>query len=147
MAILADFAVVADAVTTPLQAISPRRGRRRGSGDRGRHRRDRQLCPSKITAAAGATVIAVDLDPAREPLKGRGAAAVIAADGLSAREVRSRVQDLAASLGAPAPVGRSSSAPGTPPARETAFAMLVTAATLAVVGFAREKIKRSGCRI
>jgi len=137
---LADFAVVADAVTTPLQAV--RRARVAagdfaivvGTGGIGSH-------AVQIAAAAGATVIAVDLEPARlEPLQGRGAAEVIAAGGLSAREVRDRVQDLAASHGVPRSGWKIFECSGHPAGQETAFAMLVTAATLAVVGFTREKV-------
>src|SRR3990172_304476 len=137
---LADFAVVADAVTTPLQAV--RRARVAagdfaivvGTGGIGSY-------AVQIAAAAGATVIAVDLDPARlEPLTGRGATDVIEAGGLSAREVRDRVHDLAASHGAPRSGWKIFECSGHPAGQETAFALLVTAATLAVVGFTREKV-------
>lgn len=137
---LADFAVVADAVTTPLQAV--RRARVAagdlavviGTGGIGTY-------AVQIAAASGAKVIAIDLDPARlDPLASRGAAASIAAGGLDARAVKDRVQEIASEWGMARHGWKVFECSGHPAGQDTAFGLLGTAATLAVVGFTREKV-------
>ena len=137
---LADLSVVADAVTTPLQAV--RRAEVTagdfvvvvGSGGIGTY-----AC--QIAAASGATVIAVDIDDARlKPLLDHGAAAALNSRDLSAREVRDRVRELARSLGAPRIGWKLFECSGTTGGQETAFGLLGPAGTLAVVGFTREKV-------
>jgi 6-hydroxycyclohex-1-ene-1-carbonyl-CoA dehydrogenase len=138
--VLADFAVIADAVTTPLQAVR-RAGVSEGdltivigTGGIGSY-------AVQIAAAAGALVIAVDLDPARlEPLVGRGAAATIPAGGMSSRDIKDRVRQIAEEWGAPRHGWKIFECSGHPAGQETAFGLLTTAATLAVVGFTREKV-------
>lgn len=138
---LADLAVIADAVTTPLQAVR-RAGVAEGdlaivigTGGIGSY-------AVQIAAAAGARVIAVDLDPSRlEPLVGRGAAATIPAGGMAPRDLKARVQELAGKWGAPRHGWKIFECSGHPAGQETAFGLLGTAATLAVVGFTREKIR------
>ena len=137
---LADFSVIADAVTTPLQAVR-RAGVTEGdlavvigTGGIGSY-------AVQIAAASGARVIAVDLDPVRlEPLETRGAAATIPAGGLDARGVKDRVQQLARDWGAARHGWKIFECSGHPGGQETAFGLLGTAATLAVVGFTREKV-------
>ena len=137
---LADLSVVADAVTTPLQAAR-RAGVAGGdfvvvvgTGGVGTY-------AVQIAAASGATVVAVDIEDAHlEPLLAHGAAATVNARGLSPREVRDRVREHARSSGV-APIGwKVFECSGTPAGQETAFGMLGPAATLAVVGFTREKV-------
>lgn len=137
---IADFAVVADAVTTPLQAI-----RRAGVGAG-----DLAVVVGtggvgtyavQIAAASGAVVIAIDVDPARlGPLESHGASAVVHASGLSAREVRDEVRRLAASLGTPDIGWKIFECSGTASGQETAYGLLGPAATLAVIGFTRDKV-------
>ena len=137
---LADLAVVADAVTTPLQAV-----RRAGVSDG-----DFVVVVGtggvgtyavQIAAAAGAIVIAVDIEDARlEPLIDHGAAATVNARGLSPREVRDRIREQAMSANAPATGWKIFECSGTPAGQETAYGLLCPAATLAVVGFTREKV-------
>ena len=137
---LADFGVIADAVTTPLQAV--RRAEVSdgdfvavvGSGGVGSY-------AVQIAAASGATVVAVDIeDDHLEPLLSHGAAGTINARGLSAREVRDRAREIAASLGAPTGGWKIFECSGTTNGQETAFGLLSPAGTLAVVGFTREKV-------
>jgi 6-hydroxycyclohex-1-ene-1-carbonyl-CoA dehydrogenase len=137
---LADVAVVADAVTTPLQAV-----RRAGvsPGDLvivvGTGGLGSYAC--QIAAAAGATVVAADIDDARlERLLEYGAAAVVNVSGLTPRDVRGRVRELAKSLGAPAMGWKIFECSGTTAGQETAFGLLGPAGTLAVVGFTRDVV-------
>jgi len=136
----ADVAVVADAVTTPLQAV-----RRAGvvPGDLvvvvGTGGLGTYAC--QIAAAVGAKVVAADIDDARlERLLDYGAAAVVNVRGLSPRDVRSRVRELAKELGAPAIGWKIFECSGTTAGQETAFGLLGPAGTLAVVGFTREMV-------
>ncbi len=137
---LADLAVVADAVTTPLQAI--RRAEVSpgdfvvvvGAGGVGTY-------AVQIAAASGATVVAIDIEDAHlDPLVEHGAAATVNARGLSAREVRDRVREHAGKLGFPAIGWKIFECSGTPAGQETAYGLLCPAATLAVLGFTRDKV-------
>lgn len=137
---LADLSVVADAVTTPLQAV-----RRAGvsAGDLvvvvGTGGLGTYAC--QIAAASGATVVAVDIDDAHlDPLLEHGATGTVNARDLSAREVRNRVRELAKSMGMPHTGWKIFECSGTPAGQETAYGLLGPAATLAVVGFTREKV-------
>ncbi len=137
---LADLSVVADAVTTPLQAV-----RRAdvsegdfvvvvGAGGVGTY-------AVQIAAASGATVVAVDIDDGRlDPLLEHGAAATINAHELTARDVRDRVREHAKSLHMPRTGWKIFECSGTPSGQETAYGLLGPAATLGVVGFTREKV-------
>lgn len=137
---LADLAVVADAVTTPLQAI--RRAEVSpgdfvvvvGAGGVGTY-------AVQIAAASGATVVAIDIQDAHlDPLSEHGAAATVNARDLSARDVRDKVREHARSLGFPAIGWKIFECSGTTSGQETAFGLLCPAATLAVVGFTRDKV-------
>ncbi len=137
---LADLSVVADAVTTPLQAV-----RRAdvsegdfvvvvGAGGVGAY-------AVQIAAASGGTVIAVDIDDDRlDLLLEHGAAGTVNARDLSAREVRDRVREHAKLVGASREGWKIFECSGTPSGQETAYGLLGSAATLAVVGFTMEKV-------
>lgn len=132
---LADFSVIADAVTTPLQAIE-RAGVGAGdlvivvgAGGVGGY-------AVQIAAARGANVVAIDINAARLQLLSRhGAAAIVDAGGMEIKAVRDAVRQAAKQLGHERHSWKIFECSGTPPGQETAFAMLVPAATLAVVGF------------
>ncbi len=136
---LADMAVIADAVTTPLQAVW-RAGVVPGdlvvvvgTGGVGTY-------AVQVAAAKGATVVAVDIDDARlQPLLAHGASATVNSRGLSARDVRDRVREIAGEAGAP-PGWKILECSGTVPGQETAFGLLGPTATLAVVGFTRDMV-------
>lgn len=136
---LADMAVIADAVTTPLQAVR-RAGVAPGdlvvvvgTGGVGTY-------AVQVAAALGATVVAVDIDDSRlEPLLSHGASATINSRGLSPREVRDQIRGLASQENAP--LGwKIFECSGTVPGQETAFGLLGPTATLAVVGFTRDMV-------
>jgi len=137
---LADFSVIADAVTTPLQAV--RRAEVSdgdfvvvvGTGGVGTY-------AVQIAAASGATVVAVDIAEDRLDLVlGYGAAAVVNSRQLSAREVRDRVREHAVALGMSRTGWKIFECSGTTGGQETAYGLLGPAATLAVVGFTRAKV-------
>lgn len=136
---LADMAVIADAVTTPLQAVR-RAGVEPGdlvivvgTGGVGTY-------AVQVAAALGATVVAVDIDDSRlEPLLSHGASMTINSRGLSPREVRDRIREIAKEKDAP--LGwKIFECSGTVPGQETAFGLLGPTATLAVVGFTRDMV-------
>lgn len=137
---LADLAVIADAVTTPLQAIH-----RAGVGDG-----DLVVVIGtggvgtyavQIAAARGATVVAVDIEPARlEPLLAHGAGAVVDASGTDPRELRNLIRERAADLGAGRTGWKIFECSGTTAGQESAFALLCPAATLAIVGYTPQPV-------
>ena len=137
---LADLSVIADAVTTPLQAV--RRARVSegdfvvvvGTGGVGGY-------AVQIAAASGASVVAVDIEDSHlDPLLDHGAARTVNARELSVRDVRARVREHAESLGMPSTGWKIFECSGTPAGQETAYGLLGPAATLAVVGFTRDKV-------
>lgn len=137
---LADFSVIADAVTTPLQAIHRASV---GSGDLvvvvgaggvGGY-------AVQIAAARGADVIALDINATRlEGIAEHGAAATVNAAGQDIRAVRDAVRAHARKLGHERHSWKIFECSGTPAGQETAFAMLVPAATFAVVGFSHKPV-------
>jgi len=137
---LADLSVIADAVTTPLQAVR-RAGVSEGEfvvvvgvGGVGSY-------AVQIAAASGATVVAVDIDDDRlEQLKQYGAAATVNSRGLSPREVRDAVRVHAKAFGKSSTGWKIFECSGTAPGQETAYGMLGPQATLVVVGFTMDKI-------
>jgi len=137
---LADLSVVADAVTTPLQAV--RRAEVSegdfvvvvGAGGVGAY-------AVQIAATSGATVIAVDIDEGRlELLRQHGANGTVNARDLSAREVRDKVRGHAKASGASRSGWKIFECSGTSAGQETAYGLLGPAATLAVVGFTMDKV-------
>jgi 6-hydroxycyclohex-1-ene-1-carbonyl-CoA dehydrogenase len=137
---LADMCVIADAVTTPLQAV--RRAEVGegdfvvvvGTGGVGGY-------AVQVAAAAGATVIAVDIDDAHlAPLLDHGAAGAVNVRGMTTRDVRDRVRDQARSNGFGTTGWKIFECSGTPAGQETAYSLLGPAGTLAVVGFTMEKV-------
>ena len=138
---VADMAVIADAVTTPLQAIHRADVKEGdfvvviGSGGVGTY-------AIQIAAARGASVVAVDVNAARlKPLVGRGAAATIDASGMTPRDLRGQVREHAKALGAPRSSWKIFECSGTTGGQESAFALLVPAATLAVVGYTHKPVE------
>lgn len=137
---LADFSVIADAVTTPLQAL--RRAKVGegdfvvvvGAGGVGTH-------AVQVASAFGAAVVAIDVDDSRlEPLLNHGASAVVNAAGLSARQVRDAVRAEAKALDQPRGGWKVFECSGTVPGQESAFALLTPASTLGIVGFTRDPV-------
>ncbi len=137
---LADFSVIADAVTTPLQAIH-RAGVGEGdfvivngTGGVGTY-------AVQIAAARGAKVLGIDVNDDRlQPLLDHGAAAVLNVTGLEFKQVRDAARGHASDLGFERHSWKIFECSGTPAGQETAFGLMVPAATLAVVGFTPKRV-------
>ena len=136
---LAELSVIADAVTTPYQAIV-RSGLAGGelaivvgAGGVGGF-------AVQIAAALGARVIAVDVDAARlERVSRHGAHATLDSSMLDFRTIKREVQSRAREWGVPEHGWKIFECSGTPGGQETAFGLLSWAATLVVVGFTLER--------
>ena len=137
---LARLAVVADAVSTPFEAV--RRSRLAaeevaiviGAGGVGGF-------AVQIAAALGAHVIAVDPVEARRSLVlAHGAAAAIDPSGQDAAGVRRAVRATVRERGWPESEWRIFECSGTPAGQETAFALLNRGAHLGIVGFTPARV-------
>jgi 6-hydroxycyclohex-1-ene-1-carbonyl-CoA dehydrogenase len=134
-----ELAVVADAVTTPFQAVR-RSGLTAGDlavfigiGGIGIH-------GVQIAHAAGARVLALDVDPRKlEAAAGAGADAAIDLRDLDQKGVRTRVREEGKRLGAPGVLWKIFETSGTKAGQETAFGLLGQGAVLSIVGFTPER--------
>ncbi len=137
---LADISVVADAVTTPYQAV-----RRTGVGPGG-------LAivigvggvggyAAQIANAAGAAVVAIDVDADKLAEIGRyGAALTLDAKALEGRALKAAIAEFAATNGLRQTEWCIFECSGSAAGQRTAWGLLVPGATLAVVGFTMERI-------
>lgn len=138
---LAQLSVIADAITTPYQALV-RSGLADGElavvvgvGGIGtymvQHARN-----------AGAVVVALDVDDAKLDVAGRmGAAHTINVRDMSEGEVKKAVRGLVKEHSLPALGWRVFETSGTGAGQRNAFALLSFAGTLAIVGFTMEKVE------
>ena len=134
---LADLSVVADAVTTPLEAIA-RAGLTKddvavfvGAGGVGGF-------GVQVAAAYGAAVIAIDVDPSRlELAAAHGAALTLQA--ADPRELKKAVRAFRKDSGRQGIGLKIFETSGTPAGQQTAFALLDPGAHLAVVGYSPKK--------
>jgi 6-hydroxycyclohex-1-ene-1-carbonyl-CoA dehydrogenase len=138
---LADVSVVADAVTTPYQAAVQAEVRPGdfaivvGVGGVGGY-------AVQIARAFGATVAALDVDPAKlEAMAGHGAALTLDVRKLQGRELKKAIQDFAKNNGLPGTGWKIFECSGTAAGQETAFGLLTHGATLSVVGFTMDKVE------
>jgi len=135
------LSVIADAVTTPLEAI---------------HRA--ALSPAdvavfigvggiggfgvQLAAALGAEVIAIDIDPTRLDLAIRhGARLALDAVDSDFKQLRQAVRSFVRESGRQGPGLKIFETSGTPQGQETAFGLLGPGAHLSVVGFTPEKVE------
>jgi 6-hydroxycyclohex-1-ene-1-carbonyl-CoA dehydrogenase len=136
-----ELSVVADAVSTPFQAIR-RSGLAEGElavvigvGGIGLH-------AVQIAVARGARVIAIDVDPAKlETAVSIGAGAVVDVRGLETKEIRKRVGQEAKRLEASPFRWRIFETSGTRAGQETAFALIGFGASVAIVGFTMDRLE------
>ena len=138
---LALLSVVADAVTTPLEAI-----RRAGLGGD-----DVAVFVGaggvggfgvQIAAALGAAVVAIDVDVARLDLaSAHGAARVLNASELDGREIKAAVRGFAKETERAGIGLKIFETSGTAAGQRTAWSLLGPGAHLAVVGFTPEKLE------
>ncbi len=137
---LSTLSVIADAVTTPYQAIIRA-----------------ELCEGdlavfigtggvggygvQIAAAMGATVVAIDVDGDKlELMRAHGAALTLRADELDFKSMKKAVRNLAKERGIPTWQRKIFETSGTTPGQNTAFGLLEHGGYLSVVGFTAEKL-------
>lgn len=138
---LADVSVVADAVTTPYQAVSQAQVRPGslavviGVGGVGGY------CV-QIARAFGATVVAIDIDQDKlDAMAEHGAAITFNARDLDGRAMKKAINSFAREQGLPTTEWYIFECSGTRPGQETAYGLLVHGATLSVVGFTMDKVE------
>ena len=133
--VLPDLSVVADAVTTPYQAIV-RSGLQRGDvavfvgiggvGGFG----------VQIADAMGAHTVAIDVDaPRLERIREHGASFTVDSSGVDLRTLKKTVRGWAKENSLPRTEWKIFECSGTPAGQETAFALLNHGAYLSIVGF------------
>jgi 6-hydroxycyclohex-1-ene-1-carbonyl-CoA dehydrogenase len=138
---LADLSVVADAISTPYQAI-----RRSGLGAG-----DLAVFVGaggvggfgvQIAAALGASVVAIDVSPARLAQVARhGAAATFDPGSLDPKELRKRVRAFAEERGVPTWRTKIFETSGSPKGQATAFSLLGHGGYLSVVGYTPQPVE------
>jgi 6-hydroxycyclohex-1-ene-1-carbonyl-CoA dehydrogenase len=138
---LADLAVIADAVSTPYQAI------RRSSLGPG----DLAVFVGvggvggfgvQIAGALGAAVVAVDVNDDRlETMTRHGASLALRGDLLDAKALKAKVRAFAGDRGIPTWRYRIFETSGTPAGQATAFTLLAKGAYLSVVGYTPKKVE------
>jgi 6-hydroxycyclohex-1-ene-1-carbonyl-CoA dehydrogenase len=138
---LAALSVIADAVSTPYQAIL-RSGLERGDvavfvgvggvGGFG----------VQIAASCGAGVVAIDVDAGRlEQMRAHGADATLDASQLSPKELKRAVKSFAKERGAPTWRTFVFETSGSPQGQQTAFGLLGHGGHLSVVGYTPAKVE------
>jgi 6-hydroxycyclohex-1-ene-1-carbonyl-CoA dehydrogenase len=138
---LAEVSIVADALTTPYQAVR-RAGVRPGSlavvigaGGVGGY------CV-QIAHASGAQVVAIDVDDTKlAAIAEHGAALTLNSRQLDARAIKAAIVDFARKNDLPSTEWFVFECSGTAPGQLTAFGLLVHGATLSVVGFTMDKVE------
>jgi 6-hydroxycyclohex-1-ene-1-carbonyl-CoA dehydrogenase len=138
---LAQVSIVADALTTPYQAVR-RAGVTPGSlaivvgaGGVGGY------CV-QVARAFGATVVAIDVDDSKlAAIAEHGAALTINSRGMDGKAIKSSVSAFAKKQGLRATEWFIFECSGSAPGQLTAFGLLVHGATLSVVGFTMDKVE------
>jgi len=138
---LAEVSIVADALTTPFQAVQ-RAGVRPnslavvvGAGGVGGY------CV-QIARAFGATVVAIDVDAEKlAAIAQHGAALTLDARTLDGRAMKAAIADFARRNALPSTEWFVFECSGTAAGQLTAFGLLVHGATLSVVGFTMDKVE------
>lgn len=138
---LADLSVVADAVTTPYQAVV-RSGLKAGGlaivigvGGVGGY-------AVQIAAALGARVVAIDVDPGKlSTIASHGASATFDAKATDFKSIKKEITAQSKAWGCPAHGWTVFECSGSTAGQDMAFGLLGTAATLMVVGFTLGKLE------
>jgi len=138
---LRHLAVVADAVTTPFQALHRARVAPDdfvvvvGVGGVG-------IYGVQIATALEARVLAVDIDPVKvEQALAHGAEAALSVAGLDEKAARKAVSETARKAGFPAHGWKIFEMSGTAAGQRLAYSLLSYAGTLGVVGYTRDKVE------
>jgi 6-hydroxycyclohex-1-ene-1-carbonyl-CoA dehydrogenase len=138
---LADVSIVADALTTPYQAVR-RAGVKPGSlaivvgaGGVGGY------CV-QVARAFGAKVVAIDVDEEKlESISHHGAALTLDARTLDGKAMKAAIGAFAKQNGLPSTEWFIFECSGTAPGQLTAYGLLVHGATLSIVGFTMDKVE------
>ncbi len=138
---LAQVSIVADALTTPFQAVR-RAGVTPGSlaivvgaGGVGGY------CV-QVARAFGATVVAIDVDDAKlAAIAEHGAALTLNSRSLDAKAIKGAINDFAKAKGLRRTEWFIFECSGSAPGQLTAYSLLVHGATLSVVGFTMDKVE------
>jgi len=136
-----ELAIVSDAVTTPFQAVK-RSGLAAGdfaifigAGGIGIH-------GVQIATAAGAKVVALDIDDAKlATAREAGAVETINVRDMPMKEIKGAGKGAAKAAGAPGHLWKIFETSGTAPGQDTAFGLLGFGSTLAVVGFTMARLE------
>jgi 6-hydroxycyclohex-1-ene-1-carbonyl-CoA dehydrogenase len=138
---LADLSVIADAVTTPYQAVVQAGVTHgdlvvvNGVGGVGGY-------AAQIASAFGAAVVAIDVDDEKlAAAASQGARLTLNARSMNPRELKTAIQAFAAKENLRASEWIVFECSGTRVGQETAFSLLNHGATLAVVGFTMDKVE------
>jgi len=138
---LADLSVVADAVTTPYQAVvqaDVQPGSLAiviGVGGVGGY-------AAQIAAAKGATVVAIDVDDTKlKMISGFGASATFNPRDISGRDLKKAIFGFAKENNLPSTEWFIFECSGSAAGQQAAFGLLVHGATLSVVGFTMDKLE------
>ncbi|WP_243372711.1 6-hydroxycyclohex-1-ene-1-carbonyl-CoA dehydrogenase [Geotalea sp. SG265] len=138
---LADISVVADAVTTPYQAVVQAEVTKGdlaivvGIGGVGSY-------AVQVANAFGATVIAIDVDQAKlDNMAKYGAALTINSREVQGKDLKKAIQNFVKEKGLPQTCWKIFECSGSVPGQDTAFGLLTYGATLSVVGFTMNKIE------
>jgi len=137
---LADVSVVADAVTTPYQAVN-QAGVTEGSlaivvgvGGVGGY------CV-QMAKAFGATVVAIDIDQSKlDAISEHGAAITFNAREIGGRDLKKAISAFARENGLPSTEWFIFECSGSKPGQESAYGLMVHGSTLSVVGFTMDKV-------
>jgi len=138
---LADISVVADAVTTPYQAVTQAEVLPGdlaiviGIGGVGGH-------AVQVAKAFGATVVAIDVDQVKlDAMLNYGAGLSINARLVQGKELKKAISDFVKANGLKSTGWKIFECSGTAAGQETAYGLLTHGATLSVVGFTMDKIE------
>ncbi len=137
---LEELAVVADAISTPYQVIEKSELESGdfaiiiGAGGVG-------IYGALIAKIKGAKVLAIDINDAKlEQAKKNGIDATLNSKGLTNREVKAKVREIAKELGVSRYGWKIFEISGTTPGQELAFSLLTFTSTLSIVGFTMDKL-------
>jgi len=138
---LADLSVIADAVTTPYQAVVQAGVEPgdlvivNGVGGIGGY-------AAQIATVFGGAVVAIDVDNEKlAAIAGQGAALALNAREKTPRDLKTAIQDFAKERGLRQTEWKIFECSGTRAGQETAFSLLNHGATLAIVGFTMDKVE------
>jgi 6-hydroxycyclohex-1-ene-1-carbonyl-CoA dehydrogenase len=138
---LEELAVIADAISTPYQVVKKSELENDdlaiviGVGGVG-------VYGALIAKIMGAKVLAIDIDDKKlATVKSHGIDATLNSTGLSHREVKARVREIASELNAPKYGWKIFEISGTTAGQELAFSLLTYTSTMSIVGFTMDKLE------